>query len=267
MNHNKNECIQSVIGALSVLELMGELGRALSLGEIANTLSRPKGSVHRVLSTLMLAGYVRQNPETTRYEITLKAWRIGASAIRGLDVVDVSKPVMGRLSMDSGETAHLALLDFTGDVVYVSRVESPQSLSVQTRVGQLSPSWCTATGRCLLAFNQDVAERVLSQPLRPKTSNTLTDSNSIRRELNEARRRGYCVTRAENHPELGGIAAPVFDHTGKVVAACGVGVPAFRLNDQLEKKIIPLVVKAASEISLALGYSEQLSQRRNLSAA
>jgi len=60
---------------------------------------------------------------------------------------------------------------------------------------------------------------------------------------------------AENHPEMGGIAAPIRDHTGAVVASCGVAIPAFRMNAELIERFIPLVVDAANTISNLLGYT------------
>ena len=62
------------------------------------------------------------------------------------------------------------------------------------------------------------------------------------------------MTRAENHPEMGGIAAPVRDHTGTVVAACGLGIPAFRMDRPLVERSIPLVLRASADISRHLGY-------------
>ena len=126
---------------------------------------------------------------------------------------------------------------------------------MQTRLGQINPSWCTATGRSIIAFNDLVAQRVLSEQLEKFTNKTITSPEKIQKILDEVRVSGFAVTLAENHPEMGGIAAPIRDHTGAVVAACGVAIPAFRMSAELIERFIPLVQEAANKISNLLGYT------------
>jgi DNA-binding IclR family transcriptional regulator len=151
-------------------------------------------------------------------------------------------------------------------VVYVAKVESAQSIGVQTRLGQLNPSWCTATGRSLLAFNDSVAARVLAGPLARRTRKTITDPRTLRARIAEARERGYAVTIAENHPEMGGVAAPVRDHSGAAVAACGVAIPEYRMNENVIARAIPCVLRAAAALSAELGHA-QVDRRRSARAA
>ena len=207
-----------------------------------------------MLSTLVNTGFAKRDPQTGRYGLTLKAWRIGANALRDLDLVKHALPVLDKLMVDTGETVHLAVLDPSGGVVYVSKVESPRSIRVQTRLGQMNPSWCTATGRAMIAFDEEMAERVLAQTLERRTPKTVTDRKKIRERLAEVRACGYAVTLAENHTEMGGLAAPVRDHTGHVVAACGLAIPAFRMDTRAVERVIPLVLAAAGAISASMGY-------------
>jgi DNA-binding IclR family transcriptional regulator len=253
---NRNHVIASAAGTLEVLEALGGASGPVTLGYVVEVTGRPKGTVHRMLSTLVHTGFVSQDGPSGRYRLTLKAWRIGSVALRDLDLAKIALPVLDRFVEEAGETVHLAVLDGSGTAVYVARVESPQSIRVQTRLGQTNPSWCTATGRAMLAFHPEIADRVLAQPLERRTPKTLTDRRKLRECLAEVRSLGYAVTLAENHPEVGGIAAPVRDHTGAVVAACGIGVPVFRMDEGLIRREIPLVLRAARRISAALGYSE-----------
>lgn len=251
----RNQIIASAAGTLEMLEALGNAAAPLSLGALVAATGRPKGTVHRMVSTLVNTGFAHQDAATGRYSLTLKAWRIGAAAVRDLDLVKHARPVLDRLMAETGETVHLAVLDPSGGVVYVAKVESAQSIGVQTRLGQLSPSWCTATGRSLLAFHPQAAERVLAQKLERRTPRTLTDPRKIRERLAEVRTRGYSVTLAENHPEMGGIAAPVRDHSGEVIAACGIAVPAYRMQAKVVERAIPRVLHAALALSAALGHA------------
>ena len=251
---NRNQLIASAAGTLRVLEVLSESDRAMALGDVAQATGRPKGTVHRMLATLVNTGFVAHDPATGRYRPTLKLWRLGASTVRDLELTRVAMPTLEKLVAEAGETVHLAVLDASDGMVYVSKVESPQSIRVQTRIGQLNPAYCTATGRVLLAFHEDVAERVLAAKLAARTPKTVTDPRRIRAALDDVRAKGYAVTRGENHPELAGIAAPVRDHTGGVIAACGLGIPAFRMDRAFTERSIPLVLAAGAEISRNLGH-------------
>jgi DNA-binding IclR family transcriptional regulator len=256
-NLTRNQVIASAAGTLEVLEAISKLGVPSSLGSIISATGRPKGTVHRMVSTLVNTDFVKQD-EAGHYFLTLKAWRIGSVAVQALDIADKGRPILSKLGSETGETVHLAVLDPSGGVVYVSKVESPKSISVQTRLGQINPSWCTATGRSMIAFNPLVAQNVLSEKLEKFTSKTIASPAKIKKLLDEIRVQGFAVTLAENHPEMGGIAAPIRDHTGAVVASCGVAIPAFRMNTELIDRFIPLVVDAANTISNLLGCTTTL---------
>lgn len=254
---NRNQLIGSVAGTLHLLEIFAEAGRELPLGAFVEWSGRPKASVHRMLATLVNLGFLDQNPETAHYRQTLKLWRLGVPALEGLDLITNARPHLEALMKSANETVHLASPDLaTGDVIYVSKFESPRSIRVQTQIGRLVPSWCTATGRTILAFNPAMADEVLSRPLVAKTPHTETNPKRIREILRQAARDGYVVAIRENHVEMGGIAAPVRDHNGQVIAACGVAIPAFRMDSELIKRQIPLVTRAVEAISAALGHAK-----------
>ena len=250
---DRNHLIAAAASTLRVLEFVGEAGGPVTLSAVVQGTGKPKGSVHRMLSTLVRTGYLVQDPENSRYALTLKVWRLGAAAVGRLDLQKVARPWLERLVAETDETVHVSVLDEAGRIVYVAKVESPRSIRVQTQIGQVSPAWCTATGRSLLAFHPAVADRVLAAPLEPRTARTVTDAKRIRAALREVAVQGYAVTRAENHVEMGGIAAPVRDHSGAVVAAVGIGIPVFRMTQELEARCIPSVVRAAAAISDELG--------------
>lgn len=243
----------SVLKSFEVLEVFGRRWKPLSVTELCRETGRPKSSLHRILSTLVQAGVLEQNAQS-QYCLTLKLWRIGALALTEIDVLQIARPHLEALSRAADETVHLAVLERDGGVVYLSKVESPRSIRVQTEIGKVSPSWCTATGRALLAFEPEIREKVLAEPKEKFTPSTITDPHRLRQVLNEITTAGYAVTKGENHPEMGGIAAPIRDNSGKVVASCGVAIPAFRMDDELIERCTQLALKAAADISADLGY-------------
>ena len=225
-----------------------------SLSALAAKVNRPKSSVHRGLATLIGIGFVEQDQSTSHYRLTLKMWRIGMAALADLDLVTLARPHLESLMTAADETVHLSMLDPSGDVIYVSKVESARSIKVQTQLGKLNPSHLTATGRAILAFRKDMAEKVLARPLMPITPLSITDPERIRAALGDVARKGVAVTKGENHVEMGGIAAPIRDHSGEVVASCGVAIPVFRMDRKLIERCTSFVISAAAAISEKLGY-------------
>ena len=213
----------SVLKAFDVLEVFERKWRPLGVSELSRETGQPKSSLHRVLSTLVHAGVLEQN-EQGLYRLTLKLWRIGSLALSEVDLVQVAFPFLEALCREADETVHLAVLEPGGGVVYLSKVESPRSIRVQTQVGRVTPSWCTATGRILLAHDAVLRDSVLAGPMAKLTPDTVTDPAQLRRLIDQAAGEGIAVTKSENNPEMGGIAAPIRDHTGRVVAALGLGV-------------------------------------------
>lgn len=250
----RNQLIASAAGTLEVLEALSRGEGPSSLSEVARATGRPKGTVHRMLATLVNTGFASYHAESSRYSLTLKAWRIGSVALRDFDLVNLARPTMEKLSAQTGETVHLSVLEPSGEIVYVAKVVSPKSIGVQTRLGQLSPSWCTATGRALLAYHPDVTERVLSGELKARTPLTETDPDRILRGIKQAEADGYAVMRGENHPEMGGVASPVWSHDFRAVASVGVAMPVYRMGAQVVKTLIPAVKAAARQISQDIGF-------------
>lgn len=243
----------SVLKTFDVLEVFGQRRQPMTFASLLAEVKQPKGSLHRILSTLIQAGVLEQD-ERGRYRLTLKLWRIGVFAVDDIDFLQILRPHLMALSRGSDETVHLAVLEPNGGIVYLSKFESPRSIRVQTQIGKVSPSWCTATGRALLAFDAEMREKVLAEPRQQLTPLTITDEVELNRILDRVAEQGYAVTKGENHPEMGGIAAPIRDHTGRVVASCGVAIPAFRMDDELVEHCTHLVLESVRKMSTELGY-------------
>jgi IclR family transcriptional regulator, KDG regulon repressor len=265
-NLSRNQIIAAAAGTLEMLEILGRGEEPMSLAEVVLASGRPKGTVHRMLSTLVNTGFATYSRDTGLYALTLKAWRIGSAALLDFDLVERARPILEELRARTRETVHISVLEPSGEIVYVAKLTSPNSIGVQTRLGQVTPAWCTATGRAILAFHEAAAKSVLAGRLERRTPKTITDPKEIVRILAAVRQNGYSVTYAENHPDMGGIAAPVRDYTGDVIASVGVAVPVYRMSNDAVNAMTPSVRKAAQLISVAMGYEETLKQRTSRTA-
>ncbi len=204
---NRNQIIAAAAGTLEILDILGRGEGSMTLGELVMESGRPKGTVHRMVSTLVNTGFATYTRETGLYALTLKAWRIGSAALLDFDLVERARPILDELRTQTGETVHLSVLEPSGEIVYVAKVGGSKSIGVLTRLGQLSPSWCTATGRAILAFDEAAIDRVLASRLERRTPKTVTDPKAIRKILVRVSEDGHAVTYAENHLEMGGVGA------------------------------------------------------------
>jgi IclR family acetate operon transcriptional repressor len=99
----------------------------------------------------------------------------------------------------------------------------------------------------------DVAARHLPAVLTPRTANTLTERTALDDDLALTRERGYAIDDQENRTGIRGYAAPIFDHTGSIVAAVSIGGPADRVNASMDVELGTAVIGCARTISHLLG--------------
>jgi DNA-binding IclR family transcriptional regulator len=126
---------------------------------------------------------------------------------------------------------------------------------VAARIGGRAPLHCTANGKVLLAFQpNEVIEEALRAPRARYTENTIVDPAVLRSQLAEIRQAGYCIEREEFIADIRGIAAPVFDFNGTVIAAIAVVGPSARITEGQIEALVPLTLRTAESISRSLGH-------------
>ena len=247
---------QTVQKALNLLEALVRSGQPRRLTELARQLGLTKPNVYRLLSTLTTLGYVKKDADTSLYSPTLKLWEMGSMLVRDVDLVSVANPRLRRLCEESGESVQLTVFD-AGYVVYVDKVDSQQPLKAMTSIGSRLPASITSTGKALLAWMPSEALDMAFQHVKRYTPLTLTRRKDIERDLEETRARGYAVNRGEFRTGICGIAVPVRDRSGGVVASIGVWGAEKNILGPREAGLAELAAAAARDISQSLGYIEQ----------
>ncbi|MBW7923144.1 MAG: IclR family transcriptional regulator [Burkholderiaceae bacterium] len=250
-----------VASAFGLLELLVGSAGALSLAEIARRSGHPRSSAHRILASLIQLGYVQQE-QPGQYRTTFKLVEMGMEVLSSIDIVKVARRHLEALVQATNENAYLAVLDRDGNSIYLARVETSRAVCVHSQLGMPNPSWSTATGRAMLAFLPEVQKKVFARRLKAVVPSTVTDRRTLRAELHEVERRGVAVVRAQISSDTGGIAAPIRDFSGTVVASCGIAIPLHRMSERLVTKSIPAVVRAARAISVGLGIPATCERQR-----
>jgi IclR family transcriptional regulator, acetate operon repressor len=238
---------QTIVRALSVLAALRDSDSDVGVTEIAKTVKLPSSTVHRILRTLVLAGYVVQNRQTERYRLGRGAFLLGRAAGHTLGF-DAAMPLLENLAEATGESVNLVVRDGDEGLV-VLRVESQQALRFTQPTGTRIPLYCTSTGKVLLAFAGDLNGEVARLgELERLTPSTITSPRRLLEELTTVRARQFSVNNGERIPGVCGIAAPVLGSGGVAMAALAVQGPEFRMPDERIAELGPLVVSTAQAI-------------------
>jgi DNA-binding IclR family transcriptional regulator len=246
--------LESADRVLRVIEVFHKSERDLSLSDIADRLSLPKSSVHRLLATLIDHDFIERDPLTRRYRLSIRLFEIGASVLRDRGLQSVAYPVVQNLAQTTRETCHLAVLSGI-EAVYIYKVDGASSIIMSSRMGGRAPCYATSIGKILLAWgSEELFSRVVEAGLRPYTRHTITDPVALKAELETVQSRGYALDLEEFEEGLRCIAAPIHDHFGRIVAAIGIAGPSWRLSDNQLDGFVQAIMKAGDSISCNLGY-------------
>ncbi|MFC6283300.1 MULTISPECIES: IclR family transcriptional regulator [Polaromonas] len=243
----------TLVKGLQLLEELADREEAVGVSELAVQLGMGKSNVHRTLQALVELGYVINEDGRGSYRASLKMWELGARMIARLDVRQAALPAMHWLLEETRETVHLSVLDGE-QVMYVDKLDSPEPVRAYSEIGGRAPAYCVATGKVLLAWRERPQPSL--HPVNSKreafTPATITDAAEMTQELARIRTQGYAVNRGEWRASVWGVAAPITDGTGRVVAAIGVSGPATRIKPAGIRLLAKAVTEAARRIANTL---------------
>ncbi len=245
--------IKSIVKAFRLMELLVTKNE-FQLAELCRLLKSPKTTIHRMLLTLKSLGYVQQNPQSLGYMASVKIFELGGKVAQNLNLIQIAKPLMIKLSEKTGETINLGILDDT-DIICIDKVESKQHLKLDQPIGSRAKAYHTGLGKAVLAYlsEGDRARIFSNHTITLGTSKSLKTVSAIEKDLERVREQGYSVDNGEYITGVACVGAPVFDHNSKVVAGLSIAGPALRINERNIESLAKLVKETAALISKELG--------------
>jgi DNA-binding IclR family transcriptional regulator len=245
--------VQSVDRALVVLEILAKLGQA-GVTEIAAELGVHKSTASRLIAVLESRGFVEQLSGHRKYRLGFTIARLARASSGQLDLARLSQDICDDLTLQTGETTNVAILD--GDrIVNIVEAIGPAEITLRTWVGQNCPAHATSSGKALLSglTDDDVRDR-LPATLEAFTASTVTSVDDLLAELADVRVRGWAGVTEELEVGLNAVAAPVFDADAHIVAALSVSGPSYRLGAEQFEWVAKQTSAAAQAISMRLGW-------------
>ncbi|MBC8103983.1 MAG: IclR family transcriptional regulator [Cytophagales bacterium] len=260
--------------ALDILEFLEAHSEPQTLTHLVTGLGLPKASVHRLLTSLRMRGYIEQARPRGGYVLGLRVLRLAARVRARLDLAQTAQPYLKHLAAVTGESCQLSVRS-GAQALCVAREMSPDhpNVSLTGQVGSVFPLHAAAVGKVLLAYAPETERAAyLAQDLTAFTPQTHILPEALAAELEAVRDAGLARDREEYKRGLSAFAAPVFDESGGVVAALALpflaGGEAGEDNEDLQRKTRALR-EATAAISLALGcpnprsVPDTIHQRRN----
>jgi IclR family transcriptional regulator, acetate operon repressor len=245
---------QSIERAAAVLAALGnsESG-SLRSSDIARVIGLGTSTTGRLLATLERLEYVRRDPGTQVYSIGTAVLALASQGLNHHAVHRESRAAAQELAHRIGLTANVGVRDGAG-CIYLCHFEGAQAPKSHTMVGMRQPLHASALGKALLVDTGE-EERValLGADLDRYTERTLTTHEELTKDLDDARRRGWCVENQELALGRFCVAAPIRGAAGSVVAALSTSgrVSALRTRDLDE--LAEEIIEVADRISVGLG--------------
>lgn len=251
--------IQALDRALKIMDLFDEYTTELKITEISARMDLHKSTVHSLLKTLQMHGYINQDVETGKYKLGLKLLEKGQLMLQSLDIRTAARKHLVVLSEQTGQTTHLVILDGK-EGVYLDKVEGEKAAIRYSRIGRRISLHSSAVGKVLTAFRtKDEIDALLrNYQFSKMTDVTITEKDAFVNELNQVRDQGYSIDNQENEPGVRCAAAPIFEHNGSIVAAISLSTLVSTVDDSLFKAYIALLKKEAEAISQTLGFRHVL---------
>lgn len=245
---------QTVGRAIDILEFCSD--RPRDLKEIADTLGVHRTTAMRLVQTLIAAGFLRKD-ETGRFGVGFRLAGLAQSALEQFDLRSLVHPHILQLSERVGHTVQFAVPE-ASHLVYVDKIEPPNSITLNTRIGGFVVVHTAGVSKAILAYlpSQERNQILDHATFERFTNNTITDRETFMHVLDDVREQGWAADRGEYESFSNCIAAPVLSHTGTVAGA--ISITAFKERADLEalKLLLPELLETTHSISRELGWRQ-----------
>jgi len=245
----------SIEKAIDILFCFDAEHPQLRLTDISAKLGLHKSTAYRLLSLLRKKGLIVTCPNSQLYSLGPGLVELAWVVLRQQDLRRVCHPYLERLRQDTNETVNLNTR-LGNQRVCVEELESGHNIKYSQTVGLAVPLHVGAPGKALLAFLPEAELHTLLDelPLVAITPSTLSDPERLRTELSVVQTRGFAISIGERSPGASAVAAPIWNWSGRPIAAVSVLGPVQRLTYEKLQELGPLVSQVAQEMSAALGY-------------
>jgi IclR family transcriptional regulator, KDG regulon repressor len=254
---------RSLERALQILNAFTGEKRELALSQISEMLSLPRATVLRLCSTLVKYGFLRQESESKLYSLGLRLFELGSIVFNSFSLRKTASRHLTELQLRLGKTIFLGVID-NDELLYIDkREDSRNPIRFTSEMGKRRPPYWGMLGPLLMAYLPDnEVERLLERhPLKVTSKKSITRKEDFLEWLCQIRDQGYAIDMETAIDGISGVAAPIRDAAGSVIASIGAAFISSSVDSKDLKKIVKEVGPTALSISKELGYTEKGVER------
>lgn len=249
---DRRSYVASVLKACDVVEVLGRGDTEYALGEVAEATGLGKTTVHRLLSSLQMAGWVERGPRDG-YRLSIRMLTLANAAQRQFSIRNEALPHLRTLAGRFGDTAFL-LVPSTEGAVVVEMVEGESPLKVNTvTVGSVIPFHVAGGPSVMAAWDDDIRARVLAGPRPRFTEHTDTTDEALEAKFARIREEGYIFADEDLNNGVAVVSAPVFGPSGDILCTLSLGGAKQGFGPERRPEIVEAVRAACSTLSAHLG--------------
>lgn len=251
----KDYSVPALEKSILILNALAER-RSMNITEIHTQLNIPKSTTFVILNALERHSFITKS-EDGRYQLGYAVFQLGMSFYRDIDVRQVARPFLQELVQDTPFTGHLAVL-FNEKAVYVDKVEGGGFVRFATTIGQNMPLHLSGVGKALMSGLSDQAIRELyAVNMERLTEKSLGNVDDLLEEIRFVREYGYVIEDEQMEQGIRCIGAPIFGHTGDVIASISVTALSRDLPVVKFQPIGERVRDTAQQISKRISYGAE----------
>jgi len=244
--------MSSVRRSVRVIDLLARKG-PLGVRAVAQQLSLPLGSVHRMLVDLAEEHVVERTPEGG-WDLSHKLLEIANVQLNRLEFPRLVRPFCERIAEATGETANMNALSGLS-AVCVDKVRGNEGMQLDWPIGSRGPLYCGGAGKAILAFLSEAEQHeVLKGPLKPFTVHTITNPDVLKAELARVHERGFSIDDQEIVMGVYCLSMPIFGRMGRPVGAVSITGPKPKRPGPEIEPFVAMLREACSYVSRRLGF-------------
>ena len=220
-----------------------------TLGELAAAQGLPKSTTHRLIQSLIRAGFVQQLPDSGAYALGPSTWALAGRLTHEGNLRSLAIPALRKLQQLSGESAFLTAIDGTQSRC-LARVNAEHDVSMLIAEGAANPLYTGASNTVLLAFLPEIDRLSCLREVLPDPS----EREEVEVRLAVIRDEGYAYSAEELTVGAAALGVPVWGPGGEPIAGISLGAPIHRLSKDRALRLLPLLLQASQEVSERLGH-------------
>ncbi|NYT59028.1 IclR family transcriptional regulator [Alcaligenaceae bacterium] len=248
-NAQKPSASQTLMRGLDILEAVAD--GVDDIADLARKTGMTYSTAHRILSALQQRHYIKREQGGSGYRLGWKVLELGYRAYSQVDLTRLAHPILKRLARETSDTVHLAYAE-TDKVIYLDKLASRRAVEISSRIGGVKPMISTGIGKALiLDYSDDELLGIYDRSVH-LLRDVITPAQWLQM-MREYQRKGFAYDLGEDEQLIRCVAAPVRDNSRKIIAAISVSSTLEYMDEQRMSELVPLVQRAAAQISAELG--------------